>query len=75
MIRVNVFLDGRVYNKLEEIKEKVQDSDLGMPYCYSISRADLIRFALHYTYNLEFSDIHTWEDQLERALKKRGFID
>ena len=75
MKRVNVFLDGSVYDKLEEIKEKVQDSDLGMPYCYSITKADLIRFALHYTYKLKFPDIHTWDDVLERALKQRELID
>lgn len=75
MKRVNVFLDGSAYNELEEIKEKVQDAELGRPYCYSITKADLIRYALHYTYKLRFPYVHTWDDQLEKALKQRGFID
>jgi len=75
MKRVNVFIDGETYTDLGKISKELQKSNPEVPGCYSVTRSDLIRFALHYTYKLKFPVVHVWGDQLERALKQRGLID
>ena len=49
----------------KRLKEICKQFDPG----HSVSASDLVRFALHEVYGIEFSSVHTWEDIIRKEVK------
>ncbi|MBA7523437.1 hypothetical protein ES705_15564 [subsurface metagenome] len=61
--RASIMLEAGTIKELKEISKKIDNF-------YSVSASDLIRFALHEVYGVEFSSSHTWESNLRESIKK-----
>jgi len=68
--RINIHLDESNLKEIEKILTKVcSDPELGW-WHRNIKRADLIRYALSYTFGLEFKSVHIPANALKTSLKK-----
>ena len=70
MKRVNIHIEEANLKALNKILKKLHsDADLGW-WRSSITRADLIRYALAYIFGLEYTRIHVSADALKTSITK-----
>jgi len=60
--RANLLLEKGTMKRLKEICKQFDPA-------HSISASDLVRFALHEVYGIEFCSVHTWEDIIRKEVK------
>ena len=74
MKRVNVFFSDECLKELDSVLKKAKESKKIGGWWMSFSRGDLIRFALDYTFGIEFPLVHITRDSFVDILKDMKLI-
>ena len=70
LVKTCIYLDPGTKEELEKIAQRLRSIS-----AFTITKSDLIRFALHEVYGTKFRPVHIWESDLKekiQLIKKRG---